>query len=137
MDAYMKLKLLAFLIFPIFAHADTNAPAFRTTIFLRGVPDRPMATNTGPKVLVFPPSTNAVPKAATETGPTPVTVVPIPVVQPSNLVPTNQATIVEEHKYWMTISTNKRHNEKCRYYKNSIGRDCKSDEGIACRLCGG
>jgi endonuclease YncB( thermonuclease family) len=31
----------------------------------------------------------------------------------------------------------KRHNEKCRYYRTSNNRPCKSDEGTACRVCGG
>lgn len=40
-------------------------------------------------------------------------------------------------KYWITSSTSKRHNSKCRYYQNSSGRPAESDEGIACKICGG
>jgi regulator of replication initiation timing len=39
--------------------------------------------------------------------------------------------------YWMTLSSRKRHNENCRYFKNSNGRLCGPNEGIACKICGG
>jgi len=42
-----------------------------------------------------------------------------------------------ETGYWMTTSSHKRHNKNCRYYKNSKGRFCQPDEGIACKICGG
>lgn len=42
-----------------------------------------------------------------------------------------------ETGYWLTSSSKKRHNKNCQYYKNSKGRFCKPDEGIACKVCGG
>ena len=43
----------------------------------------------------------------------------------------------QETGYWMTTSSHKRHNSKCRYYKTSNGRSCGPDEGIPCKICGG
>lgn len=42
-----------------------------------------------------------------------------------------------ELKHWMTNSSRKRHNEKCRYYKTGDGRPCGPDEGVPCKVCGG
>ena len=42
-----------------------------------------------------------------------------------------------ETGFWLTTSSNKRHNKGCRYYKQSKGRPCTKDEGIACKICGG
>jgi hypothetical protein len=39
--------------------------------------------------------------------------------------------------YWLTTSSRKRHNEKCRYYKTSKGRSCGPNEGVPCGVCGG
>ncbi len=39
--------------------------------------------------------------------------------------------------YWLTFSTNKRHNSECRYFEGSKGRFCHSYEGIPCGICGG
>jgi hypothetical protein len=39
--------------------------------------------------------------------------------------------------HWLTLSSNKRHNSGCRYYRNSRGRPCGADEGIPCKICGG
>ncbi|HYX49745.1 MAG TPA: hypothetical protein VE843_08375, partial [Ktedonobacteraceae bacterium] len=56
----------------------------------------------------------------------------------------NQSTVerpaqsnANKGKYWMTISSGKRHNSACRYFMNSKGRFCGPDEGIPCKLCGG
>lgn len=51
----------------------------------------------------------------------------------------SSATSTDQQKtgYWLTTSSNKRHNKNCRYYKNSRGRFCKPDDGIACKICGG
>ena len=43
----------------------------------------------------------------------------------------------EDGSYWLTTSSGKRHNEKCRYYKTSKGRPCSRDEGTPCKACGG
>jgi hypothetical protein len=39
--------------------------------------------------------------------------------------------------YWLTTSSSKRHNSKCRYYKTSKGRPCGPNDGTACKVCGG
>lgn len=39
--------------------------------------------------------------------------------------------------YWLTTSSQKRHNAQCRYFKNSTGRDCTATEGTPCGLCKG
>ena len=40
--------------------------------------------------------------------------------------------------FWLNTNSNARHNESCRYYKNtSKGRACGKDEGKACGICGG
>lgn len=39
--------------------------------------------------------------------------------------------------HWLTTSSRKRHNERCRYYKTGNGRPCGPDEGIPCKICGG
>jgi endonuclease YncB( thermonuclease family) len=43
-----------------------------------------------------------------------------------------------EKKYWLNISSNVRHNEKCEnVQKTKKGRFCGADEGKACGICGG
>lgn len=39
--------------------------------------------------------------------------------------------------YWLTASSNKRHNSGCRYYQKSNGKICGKNEGVACKICGG
>lgn len=39
--------------------------------------------------------------------------------------------------YWITTSSHKRHNNRCRYFGTSRGRMCGPTEGIPCKLCGG
>lgn len=39
--------------------------------------------------------------------------------------------------YWITSSTGKRHNTRCRWYGHSRGRPGSANEGIPCLLCGG
>ena len=38
--------------------------------------------------------------------------------------------------YWLS-ETGKRHNNTCKYYRNCKGRECGSNEGTACKVCGG
>lgn len=38
---------------------------------------------------------------------------------------------------WLTTSSGKRHNSRCRYFKTTIGKLCGPDEGQPCKLCGG
>lgn len=42
-----------------------------------------------------------------------------------------------ENSHWLTISSKIRHNKTCRWYRSSKGRPCRSDEGRACKVCGG
>jgi hypothetical protein len=39
--------------------------------------------------------------------------------------------------HWMTTSSSKRHNSRCRFYRTSNGRACGPNDGIACKICGG
>jgi hypothetical protein len=50
-----------------------------------------------------------------------------------------QSAALETRKlgYWLTSSSNVRHNSGCRYYENSKGRACSADEGKPCEVCGG
>jgi Tfp pilus assembly protein PilV len=43
----------------------------------------------------------------------------------------------QELTHWLTLSSNKRHNSSCRWFKTSKGRPCRADEGIPCKICGG
>jgi micrococcal nuclease len=41
-------------------------------------------------------------------------------------------------RFWLNLSTNVRHNEKCEFFKKAKnGRLCTASEGRACRICGG
>lgn len=40
-------------------------------------------------------------------------------------------------KYWVTASSGKVHNSKCRFFKNSKGYLTDSPTGINCKICGG
>ena len=43
-----------------------------------------------------------------------------------------------EKKYWLNLSSNVRHNERCEHFqKTKKGRFCGADEGKACGICGG
>jgi regulator of replication initiation timing len=42
-----------------------------------------------------------------------------------------------EGGYWISTSSKKRHNSKCRYFKTSKGRIGTKEEGIPCKICGG
>lgn len=43
-----------------------------------------------------------------------------------------------EKIFWLNVSSNVRHNQSCRYYKNTKrGRACGKDEGKGCGICGG
>lgn len=53
------------------------------------------------------------------------------------VVPPTTTRSSQEAGYWLTSSTGKRHNPRCRYYGSSKGHPCKSSEGTACKVCGG
>lgn len=38
---------------------------------------------------------------------------------------------------WLTGTSGKRHNNRCRYYRTTAGRSCGPDEGTPCKICGG
>ena len=42
-----------------------------------------------------------------------------------------------EGGYWISTSSKKRHNSKCRYFKTSKGRIGTKEEGVPCKICGG
>ncbi len=39
--------------------------------------------------------------------------------------------------YWLSTSSNKRHNRRCENYRKTRGYPCGKDDGVACRKCGG
>jgi len=39
--------------------------------------------------------------------------------------------------YWLSTWSGLRHNNGCRYYRNSTGKPCGPNDGKACKLCGG
>jgi micrococcal nuclease len=43
----------------------------------------------------------------------------------------------QKQEYWLTTSSNVRHNSKCRYYQKTKGRPCGPNEGTPCKICGG
>lgn len=69
----------------------------------------------------------------------PVTFIPLQANVPATQ--SNKSEIVmpaEDCTYWITKSSKKRHNSKCRYYKNSKGYCTENEkEGVACKVCGG
>ena len=65
-----------------------------------------------------------------------------PAPSPAQRAPAATTTVApasqpQELTHWMTFSSSKRHNSRCRWYKNSNGRPCRADEGVACKVCGG
>lgn len=39
--------------------------------------------------------------------------------------------------HWITLSSGKRHNSRCRWFGTTHGRPCGADEGTPCLKCGG
>ena len=39
--------------------------------------------------------------------------------------------------YWLSKTSGKRHNLRCKYYNKPDGRFCGPNEGVPCKLCGG
>ena len=39
--------------------------------------------------------------------------------------------------FWLSKTTGKRHNSRCKYYNKSDGRFCGPNDGVPCKLCGG
>jgi hypothetical protein len=48
----------------------------------------------------------------------------------------NQKTEPAAGGYWLS-NTGKRHNSRCRYFRNCNGRPCGKNDGVACKICGG
>lgn len=40
-------------------------------------------------------------------------------------------------RYWLSTSSGTRHNQNCRFYRNTVGRPCEPTEGKPCKVCGG
>jgi hypothetical protein len=55
----------------------------------------------------------------------------------ANIIPPPASVTSQEAGYWLTTSTGKRHNKRCRYYEHSKGRACGPGDGTACKACGG
>ena len=55
--------------------------------------------------------------------------------QTYNNEPNNKST--GSGLYWITNSSKKRHNSKCRWFKKSKGKLGQATEGIPCKICGG
>lgn len=59
----------------------------------------------------------------------------------NNLIPkeiNNKPTVsISDYTYWITLSTSKRHNKTCKWYKNSKGKCSDTKIGKACKICGG
>ena len=49
----------------------------------------------------------------------------------------DKAPQTAELTHWLTKSSKKRHNSSCRYFRQSNGRPCGANTGIACKSCGG
>jgi len=60
----------------------------------------------------------------------------IPSFTPQRLLP-SQEEIDEAGNYWITTSSQVRHNSGCRYYKSTRGKVGGSNDGRACKKCGG
>jgi len=39
--------------------------------------------------------------------------------------------------HWLTKSSGKRHNSRCKFYQKTEGRFCTPSEGLPCTVCGG
>ncbi len=50
--------------------------------------------------------------------------------------PSNQQES-ENRSYWLSSSTQTRHNSNCRYFEKSNGNYCSKEKGKACKICGG
>ena len=51
--------------------------------------------------------------------------------------PDKEMETSDEGLYWVTDSSNKRHNSSCRWFKNSKGHLAPKSEGVPCKICGG
>lgn len=45
--------------------------------------------------------------------------------------------LTADKAFWLTDGSKVRHNSSCRYFKATRGRACTTEEGTACRRCGG
>lgn len=48
----------------------------------------------------------------------------------------SEVTQIAEQGYWLS-KAGKRHNYKCKFFKNCEGSKCNKNAGTACGLCGG
>jgi micrococcal nuclease len=72
-------------------------------------------------------------------APAPQMAQPLMAVPQPGVAPRVQPRVVPEGDggFWLTRSSNKRHNSGCKHYRNTNGRPCGADEGIPCKICGG
>ena len=61
----------------------------------------------------------------------------LPSSPPPPTSPEAKSSESTSRSYWLTSSSRKRHNSKCRYYGSGKGRSCGPTEGVACKTCGG
>ncbi|MGD0515896.1 MAG: thermonuclease family protein [Thermoguttaceae bacterium] len=54
-----------------------------------------------------------------------------------NTPKTTKSPADQTQNYWLTASSNVRHNSKCRNYQKTKGRACGPGEGTPCKVCGG
>lgn len=102
-------------------------------------PPQPMVTG-APSVPAARPTalpalpTEAVIKEAPAPPLVPVAAVPGAPVAASS-APPSQVSAPLTH--WLTTSSFKRHNNRCPFYRSSVGRPCSATEGKPCKSCGG
>ena len=58
-------------------------------------------------------------------------------VESNNMTLQGASSAAIEGGYWISTSSKKRHNSKCRYFKTSKGRIGTKEEGVPCKICGG
>jgi len=105
------------------------------------LPEKPLAVpipggQAGTKAMV---PSDPVPEAA---SPEPAAAPAVSPAAPTAAPPPVEAAVVKPRPpkptgFWLTESTGKRHNAKCRYFEKTAGRPCSPTDGTPCKLCGG
>jgi hypothetical protein len=78
-------------------------------------------------------ATSSGPLAARDTGSDAVRSLPTMVANTNAVAPATDAALT----HWLTKSSSKRHNSRCKFYKKTEGRLCGPNEGLPCTVCGG
>ncbi len=79
------------------------------------------------------PATAATPMPAAPGRP-PLKLAPMSAATAATPAPASES---KSTSHWLTLSSNKRHNSGCRYYKTGNGKPCGASDGVACKVCGG